>query len=113
MRKAASAQRLHPLEVVPVRVPGLVVAEVHLHQVHPGFDQSGRHEQRPAVRVGRVEHAVRWLHFLQLGHVVLLFGLALAPFLWQTYPGMLGMEGNPQVAQFYSAVSIEYPRCPP
>ena len=38
---------------------------------------------------------------------------ALAPFLWQTYPGMLGMEGNPQVAQFYSAVSIEYPRCPP
>ncbi len=38
---------------------------------------------------------------------------ALAPFLWKSYPDMLGMEGNPQVAKFYASITIEYPRCPP
>ena len=36
---------------VAVRVPRLVVAEVHLHQAHPGLHQLRRRKQTPAKRV--------------------------------------------------------------
>ena len=67
------------------------------------------------------ECGVAWpiIDYVMLGSLYFNWGMehnderlyGLAPFLWQDYPGMVGMESNPQVAQFYSAIAVEYPPC--
>ena len=41
-------------EGVAVRVPGLVVPEIHLNQIDPRLDQAAGHQERPAERVPAV-----------------------------------------------------------
>src|SRR5262249_22738016 len=42
-----------------MRIPGLVIAEVHLHEIDAGLDEPACHKERPAKRV----LAVALLHF--------------------------------------------------
>ena len=52
-------------EGVAVRVPGLVVAQVDLHEADPGLDQPPGHQERPAKRVAAV--AVEHGRFVLIG----------------------------------------------